>query len=200
MTAPIKHKQKYVGAAVQRLEDPPLVTGRGRFAADVSFAHQLHMRIVRSSHAHAKILNIDTAAARAAPGVHAVWTFADISDVPPIDVRLTKIEGLDPYRQPVLARDRVRYVGEPVAAIFATDQYLAEDAAELVQIEVEELSVVLCADAPPGKFDNSRRTEVTIVHKEYGDIDAAFRKAPDTVALDLAIGRHSGIPMETRGA
>jgi CO/xanthine dehydrogenase Mo-binding subunit len=200
MTAPIKHKQKYVGASVQRLEDPPLVTGKGRFAADVSFPHQLHMRIVRSPYAHAKILNIDTAAARAAPGVHTVWTFADIADVPPIDVRLTKIEGLDPYRQPVLARERVRYVGEPVAVIFAADQYLAEDAAELVQIEVEELPVLLHADAPPGKFDDSRSTEVTIVHKEYGDVDAAFRKAHHSVALNLAIGRHSGIPMETRGA
>lgn len=200
MTAPIKHKQNYVGASVQRLEDPPLVTGKGRFAADVSFPHQLHMRIVRSPYAHAKILNIDTAAARAAPGVHTVWTFADIADVPPIDVRLTKIEGLDPYRQPVLARERVRYVGEPVAVIFAADQYLAEDAAELVQIEVEELPVLLHADAPPGKFDDSRSTEVTIVHKEYGDVDAAFRKAHHSVALNLAIGRHSGIPMETRGA
>src|SRR5215210_6946862 len=200
MTAPIKHKQKYVGAAVQRLEDPPLVTGRGRFAADVSFAHQLHIRIVRSSYAHGKILNIDTAAARAAPGVHAVWTFADISDVPPIDVRLTKIEGLDPYRQPVLARDRVRYVGEPVAVVFASDQYLAEDAAELVQIEVEELPPQLDAAAPPSKFDESRNTEVTIVEKEYGEVDAAFRGTHATVTLDLAIGRHSGIPMETRGA
>jgi carbon-monoxide dehydrogenase large subunit len=200
MTAPIKHKQKYVGTSVQRLEDPPLVTGKGRFAADVSFAHQLHMRIVRSPYAHAKILNIDTAAARAAPGVHTVWTFADIADVPPIDVRLTKIEGLDPYRQPVLARERVRYVGEPVAVIFAGDQYLAEDAAELVQIEVEELPVLLQADAPPGKFDDSRTTEVTIVRKEYGDVDAALHNAQGTVALNLAIGRHSGIPMETRGA
>jgi aerobic carbon-monoxide dehydrogenase large subunit len=200
MTAPMKKKTKYLGASVQRLEDPPLVQGQGRFAADVSFPHQLHMRIVRSPYAHAKILNIDTTAARAATGVYAVWTFADIADLPPIDVRLTKIEGLDPYRQPVLARDRVRYVGEPVAAIFATDPYLAEDAAELVQIAIEELPVVLRADAAPAKFDHSRSTEVTIVRKEYGEADAAFRAARSVVALDLAIGRHSGIPMETRGA
>jgi carbon-monoxide dehydrogenase large subunit len=200
MTAPLRNKQKYVGASVQRLEDPPLVTGKGRFAADVSFPHQLHMRIVRSPYAHAKILSIDTAAARAAPGVHTIWTSADIADVPPIDVRLTKIEGLDPYRQPVLAHGHVRYVGEPVAVIFATDPYLAEDAAELVHIAVEELPAVLQADAPPAKFDNSRSTEVTIVCKEYGEVDAAFRAAHSVVALDLAIGRHSGIPMETRGA
>jgi carbon-monoxide dehydrogenase large subunit len=200
MTAPIKHKQKYVGASVQRLEDPPLLTGRGRFAADISFPHQLHMRIVRSPYAHARLLNIDTAAAVKAPGIHAVWTFADIADVPPIDVRLTKIEGLDPYRQPVLAHERVRYVGEPVAVVFASDPYLAEDAAELVQIEAEELPALLQADAAPGKFDDSRTTEVTIIRKEYGDVGAAFGQAHATVALDLAIGRHSGIPMETRGA
>lgn len=200
MTAPLRNKQKYVGASVQRLEDPPLIAGKGRFAADVSFPYQLHVRIVRSPYAHAKILNIDTAAARAAPGVHTVWTSADIADVPPIDVRLTKIEGLDPYRQPVLARERVRYVGEPVAVIFATDQYLAEDAAELVQIDVEELPVLLRADAPPGKFDDSRTTEPNIIRKEYGDVDATFRTAHAVVALELAIGRHSGIPMETRGA
>jgi aerobic carbon-monoxide dehydrogenase large subunit len=200
MTAPFRNKEKYVGASVQRLEDPPLVSGQGRFAADVSFPHQLYMRIVRSPYAHAKILNIDTAAARRASGVHTIWTSADIADVPPIDVRLTKIEGLDPYRQPVLARGRVRYVGEPVAVIFASDPYLAEDAAELVDIEVEELPVLLHAETPPAKFDDSRTTEPSIIRKEYGDVDAAFRQAHAIVALQLSIGRHSGIPMETRGA
>ena len=200
MTAPFRNKERYVGASLQRLEDPPLVSGQGRFAADVSFPHQLYMRIVRSPYAHAKILNIDTAAARRASGVHTIWTSADIADVPPIDVRLTKIEGLNPYRQPVLARDRVRYVGEPVAVIFASDPYLAEDAAELVEIRVEELPVLLRAEASPAKFDDSRTTEPSIIRKEYGDVDAAFRKAHATIALRLSIGRHSGIPMETRGA
>src|SRR5918993_4876951 len=200
MTAPFRNKEKYVGASVQRLEDPPLIRGQGRFAADVSFPHQLYMRIVRSPYAHARILNIDTAAARRASGVHTIWTSADIADVPPIDVRLTKIEGLDSYRQPVLARGRVRYVGEPVAVIFAVDPYLAEDAAELVEIEVEELPVLLRAETPPAKFDDSRTTEPSIIRKEYGDVDAAFRQAHAIVALQLSIGRHSGIPMETRGA
>ncbi len=113
----------FVGRSVTRLEDRPLVTGNGRFAADVSFAHQLHMRVVRSSHAHARIRAIDTAAARGVPGVVAIWTAADVADIPPIDFRLTRIEGLDPYRQPILATDRVRYVGEPVAVVFATDPY-----------------------------------------------------------------------------
>src|SRR5580698_9768536 len=143
----------FVGRSVTRLEDRPLVTGNGRFAADVSFAHQLHMRVVRSSHAHARIRTIDTAAARNVPGVVAIWTTADVADIPPIDFRLTRIEGLDPYRQPILATDRVRYVGEPVAVVFATDPYTAEDAADLVAIEAEPLPVLMDADALPSAFD-----------------------------------------------
>ena len=94
---------KWIGQSVERLEDPPLVTGRGRFAGDINFPRQLHMRIVRSNHAHANIVSIDTEAARALPGVVAVWTAADIADVPPIDFREGPIEKLAPYRQPVLA-------------------------------------------------------------------------------------------------
>ena len=126
----------FVGRSVQRLEDPPLVTGRGRFAADISFPHQLHMRVVRSAFAHGRIVGIDAASALASPGVVAVWTAADVAGIPPIDFRLTGLEQLKPYRQPVLASGMVRYVGEPVALVFAGDAYLAEDAAELVQIEV----------------------------------------------------------------
>jgi aerobic carbon-monoxide dehydrogenase large subunit len=190
----------FVGRSVPRLEDPPLVTGRGMFAADVSFAHQLHMRVVRSAHAHGRILSIDTNAAKAAPGVVAIWTAADVATIPPIGFRLTRVEGLDPYRQPILAKDHVRYVGEPVAAVFATDPYLAEDAADLVAVEVEELPVLLAADAPPGAFDQNHSTEVTLVSKGFGDVERALASAHVVVALDLTIGRHSGVPMETRGA
>jgi aerobic carbon-monoxide dehydrogenase large subunit len=111
----------FVGRSVTRLEDRPLVLGQGRFAGDISFAHQIHMRVVRSAHAHGRIIAIKTAGARAAPGVIAVWTAADVADIPPIDFRLTRIEGLEPYRQPILAKDIVRYVGEPVAVVFATE-------------------------------------------------------------------------------
>src|SRR5580698_6553222 len=190
----------FVGRSVTRLEDRPLVTGNGRFAADVSFARQLYMRVVRSSHAHARIHSIDTAAARSVPGVVAIWTTADVTDIPPIDFRLTRIEGLDPYRQPILATDRVRYVGEPVAAVFATDPYTAEDAADLVTIEAEPLPALVDADASPGAFDAGHSTEVALVRKSFGDMDAAFAGAHAVVALDLKIGRHSGVPMETRGA
>src|SRR6266508_364090 len=80
-----------IGQSIERLEDQPLVRGRGCFAADISFPHQLHMRVVRSNHAHGRIVSIDTSAARAMPGVVAVWTAADIADVPPIDFREGRI-------------------------------------------------------------------------------------------------------------
>ncbi len=193
-------KQKFVGRSVRRLEDRPLVAGVGRFAADISFPDQLHMRVVRSTYAHARIVALDTSEAAALPGVHAVWTAADVAHIPPIDFRLTKVAGLEPYRQRVLATDRLRYVGEPVAAVFAQSAYLAEDAAELVHIEAEELPPVLDACDEPQEFGEGLLTQATVVRKGYGDVDAAFRAAHAVIALDLTIGRHSGVPMETRGA
>ena len=85
MTAPAK----FVGRSVPRLEDRPLLTGQGRFAADISFPGQWHMRVVRSSVAHGKIESIDATAALKLPGVHAVWTSADVAHIPPIPFRLT---------------------------------------------------------------------------------------------------------------
>ncbi|HEV2624829.1 MAG TPA: xanthine dehydrogenase family protein molybdopterin-binding subunit, partial [Xanthobacteraceae bacterium] len=190
----------FVGRSVLRLEDRPLVVGQGRFAADVSFAHQLHMRVVRSTHAHGRIVAIDIAKARAALGVIALWTVADVADIPPIDFRLTRIEGLEPYRQPILAKDHVRYIGEPLAVVFAADPYSAEDAAELVTVEIEELSGVMSAEAPPAEFSPGHPTEAAIIRKGYGDIAAAFAAAHASVTLELKIGRHSGVPLETRGA
>ena len=198
--ATVEATNKWIGQSVTRLEDPPLVRGRGCFAGDISFPHQLHMRIVRSNHAHGKIAAIDSSAARALAGVVAVWTAADIADVPPIDFREGQIPALEPYRQPVLATEKVRYVGEPVAAIFADDPYVAEDAAELVSLEIEELPVLLAADAEPNEFSAGRSTEVSIIRQGYGDVDAILHAAPKVVELELAIGRHSGVPLEARGA
>ena len=158
------------------------------------------MRIVRSPYAHAVLREIDIAAALSAPGVAAVWTGKDIADLPPIDFRDPAGEALRPYRQPLLARDRLRYIGEPVAAVFATDPYLAEDAADLVAIEADELPPLLDATAPPGSFAPGISTEALVMRAEYGEVDAAFASAHAIVALDLTIGRHSGVPLETRGA
>ncbi len=191
---------KYLGQSVLRLEDLPLVTGRGRFAADINFANQLYMRVVRSSHAHGAIRSIDVSRARAATGVFAAWTAADVAGLPPIALRDAPDAKLDPYLQPVLAGERVRYVGEPVAVVFAEDPYLAEDAADLVGVEVAELPVVLEAHEPPSEFAPGRLTEPLVIRKGYGDVETAFRAAHAVIELDLSIGRHSGVPLETRGA
>jgi CO/xanthine dehydrogenase Mo-binding subunit len=139
-------------------------------------------------------------AALKAPGVIAVWTGAEIADLPPIDFRDPAAEALRPYRQPLLARQWLRYVGEPVAAVFATDSYLAEDAADLVSIDVDELAPVLKADAAPGNFSPGQSTEALVLRASYGEVDATFASAHAVVALDLTVGRHSAVPIETRGA
>jgi carbon-monoxide dehydrogenase large subunit len=191
---------KWIGMPVERLEDPPLVAGRGRFAADINFPRQLHMRMVRSNHAHGRVVAIDVKEALAVPGVVAVWTARDIDDIGPIDFREGPIEKLAPYRQPVLATDKVRYVGEPVAAVFAEDPYVAEDAAELVAVEIEPLPPLLDARAEPGEFAPGRNTEAAYLTQGYGDVEAVFASAHAIVELDLTSGRHSGVPLETRGA
>ena len=173
--------------------------GRGRFAADINFAHQLHMRVVRSASPHGKILSIDLSRALEHPGVIAAWTSSDVRDVPPIGLRDGRIEKYEPYCQPILARDRVRYVGEPVAAVFAADPYIAEDAADLVAVEIEPLPTILSPDHAPGEFSPGHSTEVTVIDKGFGDLEAGFRNAHFVIDLELKIGRHSGVPLETRG-
>lgn len=190
----------WIGSSVERLEDRPLVTGRGRFAGDVSFPHQLHMRMVRSPYAHGQLNGIDAAQARAMPGVVAVWTASDIADLPAIEFREGPNAKLAPFRQYVLVRDKVRYAGDPVAAVFATDPYIAEDAADLVTLDIEELDPVIDAWLPVSEFSAGLSTEPTISRQGYGDVAAAFAGAANIVELDLSVGRHSGVPLETRGA
>ena len=193
-------KQKFIGRSVPRLEDRPLLTGQGRFAADISFPGQWTMRVVRSPAAHGNIKSIDASAALKLPGVHAVWTHANVAQIPPIPFRLTGLKQLEPYRQLVLAKDVVRYVGEPVAAIFAENAYVAEDAAELVELSIESLKTTMLATEPPGAYARKLTTEPGVLRKAYGDVEAAFRDAHAIISLELSIGRHTGVPLETRGA
>ena len=127
-----------------RVEDGRLLAGRGRFVDDVDLPGQLWLRVVRSQVAHANLLEVDTGAARASERVHAVLTAADLAEIDRIPVRVEVADQpLGAYLQPVLARERVHYVGEPVAVVLAEDPYAAEDAAELVAIGYEELPAVL---------------------------------------------------------
>jgi CO/xanthine dehydrogenase Mo-binding subunit len=198
---PPSSERRVLGHAVSRIEDLPLVTGRGRYAGDINFAHQLHMRIVRSTKAHGKIGLVDASAALAMPGVLAVWTNADIADLPPIDFRADKnATGIREFRQPALAKAYVRYIGDPVAAVFAEDAYAAEDAAEQVVVEIEDMPAVLSASDPPGEFEPGRSSEAIVLQNSFGDIEAAFRNAAHIVEIDVQTGRHSGVPLETRGA
>lgn len=203
-----------IGDPVRRVEDPVLLRGQGRFAGDVVHPNQVHMRVVRSPIAHGFIREVSTARAAQAGGVVAVWTASDVADLPPIDFRLTALDEMRPYRQPVLARGRVRYVGEPVAVVFAESEYAAEDAAELVDVEIDALPPVLVADADPvdwltqdeaewaaeGTAVSNRGTESARIDLEYGDVDAAFAAADHVVTVDVRVGRHSGVPMECRGS
>ena len=189
-----------IGESVPRLEDEPLLRGEGRFVADINLAHQLHMRIVRSHVAHGTIESVDAAEALAVPGVVAVWTGADVADIAPIDFRQVGADQMVPYRQPILAQDRVRYVGEPVAAVFATDPYVAEDAAEAVVVEVSELPPLLDPCGPLGDFDGRLDTEAYLFTEQTGDVDAAFGRAEHVFTAGFSVGRHTGVPLECRGA
>jgi carbon-monoxide dehydrogenase large subunit len=194
----------YIGHSLKRLEDRPLLLGMGKFAADCNWPNQVHMRVVRSPVAFGKILAIETAEAAQHEGVIAVWTIQDVDDLPPIDFRQMRAESLAPYRQWILARDYVRYVGEPVAVVFAVDPYIAEDAADLVFCDIEELDAHLDATAEPALFMPDTHpgllSEPGVIRRSYGDMEAAFAAAYRVIDLEAKIGRHTGVPMETRGA
>jgi carbon-monoxide dehydrogenase large subunit len=192
-----------VGRSVRRVEDGRLLRGAGRFVDDVDRPGQLHMRVVRATTAHARLLGVDTAAAREAPGVHAVLTAADLDPLPRIPVRLGPFDQpLDAFLQPVLADGAVRYVGEPVAVVVAEDPYAAEDAADLVVADLEPLDVVLDARdaiAPGAPPLHAPGNEVLTLTRGYGDAERAFERADRVVEVEVEVGRHTAVPLETRG-
>jgi carbon-monoxide dehydrogenase large subunit len=184
-----------IGARLPRHEDPRLLRGRGRFGDDISVPGQLWARIVRSPSAHGRVRELDVTAAAKAPGITAVVTANDLPAGLVIPVRLAVgSEDLSAYLQPVLAADVVRYVGEPLAVVVGGDPYACEDAAELVDADIEELPAVLDAGAVRDDGENVA-AELTL---GYGDTDAAFGQARHVVSIELAIGRHTGVPLEPR--
>ena len=195
----------YFGARVRRKEDPRLLTGRGRYVADLRRAGAAQMVVLRSPHAHARVLGIDLSAVRRAPGALDAITFADFAATArPIPVRLSPLPSMVPCLQFPLARDTVRYVGEPVAAIVAEDRYRAEDLLDLVRVDYKPLPVVadatrgLAAGAPlvHPVLDSNVVAEWTV---DVGDTDAALAAADLVVREELRVQRHTGVPLETRG-
>ncbi len=194
----------YIGAPVRRAEDIRFLTGRATFIDDVKLLGMLHAAVLRSPHAHARILAVDAADALKLPGVACVLTFADLpAAVKPIPLRMYALEGLDRFLQYPLARNKVAYVGEPVALAVAADRYAAEDAVDAVRVEYEPLEAAADVDAAlRGRVVVHEEQGVNVAggHDiEIGDVDRAFREAEYTRKEVLRVHRHTGNPMETRG-
>jgi len=200
----------FVGKKMLRLEDETLLAGEATFIDDIQMEGLLHLAVVRSQVAHAKISSIDVSAARDVPGVAGVFTIDDLlpvlsqERVPENFPNPNERVDVGPY---ILARDEVCYVGEPVAAVVAENRYIAEDAAQLVMVEYDPLPVLSDPrkaaepDAPPV---NSRQTEPgNIVHDlqfGHGDVEKAFADAAFVVSSELYQHRGVSNSMECRGS
>jgi aerobic carbon-monoxide dehydrogenase large subunit len=195
---------RYIGAPIRRQEDIRFLTGRATFVDDIKLPQMLHAAILRSPHAHARIASIDSTKAQAIPGVAAVFTFQDIAALAqPIPIRLYPLPGLEGFLQYPLARDRVRYVGDPVAVVVADSRYIAEDAVDAIDVTYEPLPAVvdvrealrdhIVLHEEPG---TNRACQYTIA---IGDTEDAFRTAAYTRKETFKVQRHTGNPLETRG-
>ena len=192
-----------VGRAQERVEDLRLLRGAGRFVDDIVLPGMLHAVIVRSPQAHGRIVGIETSAARALEGVHAVYTAADLGAQTPIPVRVGRIEGLERFLQHPLPSDVVRYVGEPVAVVVADDRYIAEDAADLVFIEIDAADACVSMDDAESGSSIVHAAAGTNVAADYtverGQAQQAFVAAAYVRTERFHVQRHSSVPMETRG-
>ncbi|HEX5279234.1 MAG TPA: xanthine dehydrogenase family protein molybdopterin-binding subunit [Micropepsaceae bacterium] len=200
------NRPKFFGAAVKRREDPALLTGKGHFVDDLRLAGTLHAAFTRSAHAHAKIRGIDTSAARALPGVHAVLTFADLPE--PAQRRFSLLVPNPAITQlfmpQALAQDEVCYVGEPIAMVVADTRYIAEDAASLVDVDYEVLPAAsdcrgaMAPDAPLVHAGTTSNLAARVPFS-HGDNDAAFAKAAHVFTEQLKTHRGGPFFMECRG-
>ncbi|MFN8202026.1 MAG: xanthine dehydrogenase family protein molybdopterin-binding subunit [Solirubrobacteraceae bacterium] len=196
----------WVGKSLRRREDPELLTGQARFIADIARPGMLHAVFVRSPRPHARIASIDVSAALAMPGVHAVLTGDDLPEAtaPQPCTHLYAGQRETPYH--CLAKDRVRYAGEPVAIVVAENGYLAEDAADEVDLELEPLPSVgsaeaALADDAPRIYDDCGWPDNVVgeFRSEMGDVDRAFDEADAVVHERIDIQRLFACPLETRG-
>jgi carbon-monoxide dehydrogenase large subunit len=196
---------KQFGARVTRLEDPALLSGRGRFVDDVKLPGALHACFVRSSHAHAKLLGFDSKATLAMPGVHAVITVEDLPEPmrhDPLPLLLPN-PALVARTQLALARDEVCYVGQTVAVVVADTRYLAEDAAAALipQYEVlpaaSDCRAAAAENAPHAHSDLSSNVASTF-RLNYGDVEGAFARGAHVCKEEFWQHRGGGMAMETR--
>ena len=194
-----------IGARVARSEDPRFLRGHGCFVGDVHRAGALHGAVLRSPHARARLLKIDTARARRLPGVHLVLTAGDLGDLDRPGPLLIPHPALTHARtQRPLARDDVRFVGEPVAFVVADSRYLAEDAAALIDAEYEPLPAVVDPEAALGPDAPRVHADVPANRaaqfpQTAGDPDGAFRAAARILRERLVVERSCGSPIEGRG-
>ena len=194
---------RYIGSPVQRVEDLRFLRGRGEFVGDLRREGMLHAAILRSPSAHGRLRRIDTTAAYAIPGVCAVITAAEIGAVPTIPLRLLPLPGTERFLQPIIAVDRVRYVGEPVAVVLADSAALAEDGVGAIALDIEELSPVADRRASGRHdillFEESGTNLAMAFTAVSGDADAAFREAAYVRRECFQVQRYTALPMEPRG-
>src|SRR5213080_4663099 len=172
-----------IGEAHPRLGGDRFVAGTGRFVEDVRVTGLLHAAVLRSPHAHARLVSIDAKRARDLSGVHAVLTAADVPAGAIISNRVPAPKGTDRYLQPAIAREVVRYVGEPVALVVADDPAVAHDALERIEVFYEPLPACSSATAAlaagaPRLFPATDSNNVATITMRVGDADAALARAP----------------------
>jgi carbon-monoxide dehydrogenase large subunit len=198
---------RYIGAPVERVEDLRFLRGRGEFVGDILREGMLHAAILRSSVAHGRIRALDVRPALAVHGVRAVITAAEVApelgSVPRIPLRLQTSPATEPFRQPVIASDRVRYVGEPVAVVLADSAALAEDGVDAIVLDIDGLPVVadrhISGRHETLLFDDAGSNLAMQFTALCGDADAAFREAEYTRRGRFSVQRHTALPMEPRG-
>ncbi|MGH3312987.1 MAG: xanthine dehydrogenase family protein molybdopterin-binding subunit [Streptomyces sp.] len=194
-----------IGASVGRREDPRLLAGRGRFTDDVQLPGMLHAQFVRSTVAHGAVTSIDLSAVLEVPGVVAAFTAEDLA-LADITARLGRpLTEFVPTAMPVLARDRVRYVGEPLAVVVARDAYAVEDGLEAARVTYEARRPVTCEEqalAPGAPLVHDEATANTLLDVSMfasEGIDDTFDEAPCVVRVETRTGRQNALPLETRG-
>jgi carbon-monoxide dehydrogenase large subunit len=199
---PESTRTAYIGQPVLRTEDQRHLTGTATFGGDVTRPNQLYARVVRSQLAAGRLAAIRTGPALMHPRVVAVFTAREIPDVR-IPIRLTPGENASKVLQPVIARDEVRYVGEPVALVVAEDPYVAEDAADLVEVEIEPYSAVVDLEAAASQDSRAIHSVLggnttDTVATARGDAEAAFGAAEVLISASFSIQRHGAVPLEPR--